>query len=604
MIKLRLLLIATLLICHAKLLGQGLDTSVVASSTLDSSSSLIMYAENLFHTVDELTDREIDTLYDNVTLIQDSVFMSCDFAVVKDQIDAYATGNIAIVQNDSIFIYADTLVYNGLLKIAVLTGEVILESKGKLLNTSKLIYNVNDKRATFHEGAKLIDELSTLDSKEGSYDVNRQVAHFRYNVRYQDTTKILLSDSLQYNYSSSRLTFESPTNIYQDSTTIYAESGVYDTKIDKGILSQNVQVSMIDRDISAGILVYEGATTQYRMYIDPVIYENTGAIARGDSILYNSNSKMLDLLGNASYVDDAQDISSDVISYDQATGTYTTKGRSKVYQDETFIEAEEIFKEVTGEIIAAGAVLIRDTIARSTILCDRVLRVDSTGLSKAFGLFRQPYVIYELESNDSLILKADTLLSFTQDSIDLFSAYHNVSFVKGDVVGRADSITFNSADSIFVLYDNPILWSDSTQLSADTISMILSGGDIRAAYLKQNAFIIEQDEDDKFNQVSGLKIDCSFRGQSLDEAYVDGNSKLIYFIRDEEEELKGVNSTLSSKMKFSFVENEIDNIRFFNKPESEIFENKDGIDFTIFKIEGFKWRLNEKPALSNFVIYQ
>lgn len=582
--------------------GQDVIELPADSTERDSISSLIMSSDTLIYTQTD-DGREVDTLINNVILIQDSLFMSCNYAIVKDQIEAFAIGDIVIVQNDSIFIYADTLIYNGLLKIAILSGEVILNNNGRLLNTNRLIYNVGQKTASFNNGGKLVDDISTLDSKEGSYNVNSQIARFKHNVRFQDTSKVIISDSLQYNYHSSRIRFDSPTNIYQDSTTIYAESGVYDTDIDKGILSQNVQVSMADRDITSGLLVYEGRQSLYKMYINPTIYEKSGAIARGDSIVYQSDSLLLNLMGHASYIDEDQVIYADVISYDQNDGTYKTNGRSTVQQEETTIEAQSIYKEENGEIVASGSVVLRDTSSKTTILCDRVLRIDSINVSKAYGLNTQPILIYELGNSDSLVLKADTLLSYKIDTIDYFSAFYNVSLLKGEITGLADSMSFNAVDSTFTLFKNPILWSDSTQLSADTISIRLSDGSIDNATLIDNAFIIELDDLDQFNQVNGNRIDCGFIGQALHNAQVNGNSRLIYYIRDENEDLKGVNSTLSSRMDFRFVDNEIENIRFFKKPESEIFENNQSVDLTIFKIDGFKWRLNEKPLLSTFAIF-
>ena len=75
---------------------------------------------------------------------------------------------------------------------------------------------------------------------------------------------------------------------------------------------------------------------------------------------------------------------------------------------------------------------------------------------------------------------------------------------------------------------------------------------------------------------------------------------MIYFIRDEKELLKGINKTLSSSMLFSFSNNQIDNVYFYKKPESEITEYQEGMDLSVFRFDGVEWRLNEKPDFSIF----
>ena len=86
-------------------------------------------------------------------------------------------------------------------------------------------------------------------------------------------------------------------------------------------------------------------------------------------------------------------------------------------------------------------------------------------------------------NEDTLYLVADTLVSYqalNKDSVysDYFNAFFNVRFMKSDMSGIADSLHFNGFDSLFVLYDDPILWSDSVQMSADSIAIPLSPSSI------------------------------------------------------------------------------------------------------------------------------
>ncbi len=592
------LLILLAVLSQFELLGQ-VDSTLDNTYGEDSSGVLITRAEKVIYS---LTDdgQEIDTLKREVVLIQDSLYMGCNYAVVTDQIHAYATGDIVIIHKDSTVIYADTLRYNGLLKIAVVTGEVILDSKGKRLNTDRLVYNIAEETASFNTGGKLIDDQTTLDALAGVYDLTTEVALFKTNVSYEDTSMIVLADSIQYNYLRNQIRFLGPTNIIQDSTTIYTESGVYNTETDQAVLSDNVQIETDNRIIRSELLLYDGNTSIYQMFFNPSITQEDGSVAQGDTIIYDGHKEILTLIGDANYLSEDQNVDADEIIYNLQDETYQTKGKSQVSDDGATIEADTILKANDGNTEAFGSVTLRDTSAGSTIICDRV--ISSEQQNKAFSMDGQPLLIYELGEGDSLRLLADTLVSITIDTGDIFIAQDDVSLQIGDITGRANSLVYYKSDSIFVLYDNPILWSDSTQLTADTIIIRLVENKITDLDLISHAYIIEQDAVESYNQVNGDQIDCKISDQSLDHAEVISSAQMIYFIRDENEDLKGVNMTLSSSMLFDFEENEIETIRFFKKPESEITEYQSGMQLSNFLLDGFEWRIQDKPLLSNFAL--
>ena len=589
-----------MMLLQAVLSGQ--DSTIVpvdtTSTATDSVSTLVSSADQAFHFFSE-EGQAIDTLVGNVVLIQDSLYMTCDYAIVIDDIQAYARGNIVIVHKDSTVIYSDTLRYNGISKTSLLTGEVILDSRGKRLNTDRLLYDLNEERATFTTGGKLVDEISTLDALYGTYDVNIEEALFRYNVQYQDTSILVITDSILYDYQLSKIRFLGPTNIYQDSTTIYNEAGIYDTEIDKAVLSENVQISTQERLIKAGLLVYDGKADTYDMYLDPVIIEPDGSEARGDSIIYNARTEILQLLTNASYISEDQDVQADEIVYDLKNDTYTTTGRSQVVDEGSAIEADTILKTDDGQTFAMGElVILQDTASGSTILCQAIESTENG--HKAYSIGGQPLLIYELGDSDSLLLRADTLFTVQTDTTDFFIADGDVSIKKGPISGRSDELIYDKVDSLITMYRDPIMWSDSTQLTADTIVMTMVNDNIESLDLVSNAFIVEQDSDDAYNQVNGDRIDCSIAGEVLENATVVSSAQMIYFIRDENQELKGVNKTQSSSMFFLFANNEIKSVKFYRNPSSEITEYELGLDLSSFIFNGFSWRLNEKPEISIF----
>lgn len=573
------------------------DSSVVKSDTLN--NKLIMSADKAIYSV-SATNNEVDTLIGDVILIQDSVFMSCNYAIVENQINAFASGNVVIIQDDSIYIYADTLRYDGVAKVAILSGEVIMDTKEKRLNTTYLVYDANAKSAVFTNGGTLIENTSQLISREGIYYVEEELAEFKYNVRYKDSVRTILTDSLIYDYARQQIQIISPTRIIEDSTEIYCESGLYSTRSNRGVLSQNVQVSTEGRLITAGILEYSADSSTYMLYINPVIDDN-GAIARGDTILFNSETDQLNLIGHASYKSDSQFIVSDRINYDNKTKRYSTTGRSKVYDKSTELTADNIIKNESGETLALGAVMLYDTSSHSTIFCDAVKRIDSLDLSYAYNYNSQPLLVYEMGEGDTLFLRSDTLFSYKVNGKDCFSAYYRAHYVMGDIAGICDSLAYISADSVIMMLGSPFLWSDSVQLKADTIMISLENNQVEEVVLTDHAMIVNQNKASYYDQINGAKINCKIEDGQMSQAFVDGNAEMIYFLLEDDNVLKAVNSTLSSKMIFSFNDNQIDEIRFIKKPESVVNEYYEGMDISPFLLEGFIWNISKRPLITDFI---
>ena len=92
-------------------------------------SSFITHKKNNWirnNTVDSMV---IDTLSGDVIFFQDSIVMYCDSAIILNDIDITAWGNVAIVQNDTIEMFSDTLKYNADTKKSILIGNVLLSNQ-------------------------------------------------------------------------------------------------------------------------------------------------------------------------------------------------------------------------------------------------------------------------------------------------------------------------------------------------------------------------------------------------------------------------------------------------------------------------------------------
>jgi lipopolysaccharide export system protein LptA len=215
------------------------------------------------------------------------------------------------------------------------------------------------------------------------------------------------------------------------------------------------------------------------------------------------------------------------------------------------------------------------------------------------GPMGRPELISIFEDGDSLFLASDTLISRQLDAAGLdtsriLSAYHNVRFFKSDFQGLSDSMVYNTRDSLFRLFGNPLLWSDSTQFKADSISIHLANDEIDRVVLVNDAIIINQVDGIFYNQIKGKVITAYFKEGAVDRLKVEGNAETIYYAKDDSGAYLGVDQSVCSKMMVYFKENEVQQIKFYKEPTSSLIPMTEA-DHDNLRLKGFEWLIHRKP---------
>jgi lipopolysaccharide export system protein LptA len=239
-----------------------------------------------------------------------------------------------------------------------------------------------------------------------------------------------------------------------------------------------------------------------------------------------------------------------------------------------------------------------DTLKQIGIRADTVF-TKGTDYMLAYGAKRS--IFYTVIEADTLFIAADTLNMITQvdtsrsnDSIRLIKAYHDVRLLKSDMQGKADSLVFNDSDSLFTFFGDPVLWSDTTQFSADSIHMSIKHNQIDDVTLIQRAIIVTELYQTYYDQIKGRSIIAHFDSSAIQDMWVTGNAESIYYTRDEQSAFIGVNKTICSKMYFTFIHNEIHLLKYFGENSSQMMPMGEAAHDAL-RLEGFRWRLEERP---------
>ena len=543
----------------------------------------------------------LQKLRGNVELRQDSIFMYCDSATIANSVNVVAQGNVVIQQGDTTSIFADSLIYSGETRQAVLFGRVVLLNGTQKLFTNRLDYDLNTKVATYYTGATLTNDQTQLSSRRGYYYVRENMIFFRDSVMVIDPEFNLRSDTLKFNTETKTVFFLGPTLIRTDSSRIYCEDGFYDTENSLAEFRQEAQYARgAEQQATADVIRYDGKNQIYTLDGNAQ-FTDTDQEAIANTIRYEERTDKYYLVGNARYRDATRNIVSEEILYDRRNEQYATKGRSRIIDPPQILEADEVaYTEATGLGNAIGNVIWQDTSANLTVLCEVADYNRQTNYLKAVGGQRgRPLLITEVDQ-DSLFMSADTLLALqvvdtlSNDTSRMLFGFYGVRIYKSNLQAVCDSLTYSTADSIFHLFKDPIIWSDTSQFIADTVNIMLRNDQIDRIFLRTNAFMINSPDQLFFNQVKGRDITAFFEDSELRRVDVQGNAESIYYALDESNAYIGVNKIVCSEMLMYFGNNTVERIRFYAQPQANLIPMKKA-NHDELKLPGFKWQIDRRP---------
>ncbi|MEP6647517.1 MAG: OstA-like protein, partial [Saprospiraceae bacterium] len=447
----------------------------------------------------------------------DSTNIYADSAVIFAENRVYAYGNVVIQQGDSLHVFTDTLYYFKDTDIAELKGEVVLEQGARQLWTKGLTYHLADRYGEYHNGGTLIDGEMQVTSKKGIYLAREEKVVFKDSVVVLHPNFNIAADSMTYEESLSRVLFTGPTNIYTKTAKIYCESGFYDLKSESAEFNRNAQYAGNQKKATADTIRYFSTEGEITMSGHVNVEENDRKI-RSDHLRYLENTGETWITGEpATYTDSTQVIHSPWIYHNEKTNTVLTKGASTVRSGSLVMKMDDSnFDQASGVGHFIGNVEWRDTVRNVGIRSDFLDYTKKSSYLLAYKSVHRP-IFYSVIESDTLFIAADTLNMWTaidslnqMDSSRMIRAFNNVKIFKTNMQGIADSLVFRERDSLFTFYGRPVLWSDTTQFSADTIEMHLRNKQIGDIILNRKALIISEELMTYYDQIKGKKIVADF----------------------------------------------------------------------------------------------
>ncbi len=442
----------------------------------------------------------------NVRVNHQGIVMTCNKAYFfEDENYIKAFGNVQMVQGDTLYLNSKYAEYNGEIKQAFATGEVVMRSPESTLVTDTINFDRNLQEAFYRTNGTITNNDNTLKSKSGRYFAKEKKFHFETAVTITNPKYVVKTNNLNYYTNSGHSYLFGPSTITSKKDFIYTENGFYNTKKNTGHFLDKSYIKYNDRRISA------------------------------DSLYFDRTKDFASATRNVRVTDSIN------------------KGIIKGHYGEIYKKKDSLF--ITKHAVAIS-----------------------------------------LLEKDSVYIHAKKMLVTGPEGNRIVRGFNNARFFKKDMSGKCDSIHSNQKKALTQLIGKPIMWNLDKQITGDKMHLIGNNNTEKLDSLKvlNNAFLIAKDTIGLgFNQVKGQNLYGKFRDNKMYEADIVKNTEVVFYMRNDKNELIGINKNVSSRINLTLEKNKIETMTFFKSVDGEIYPEQD-LPENARKLRGFIWRGEER----------
>ena len=211
-----------------------------------------------FVDVNEIELPNATLLTGNVRVIHDGIVMTCNKAYYfKDENYIKAFGNVEMVQGDTLYLNSKYAEYNGNVKKAFATGDVVMQSPESKMSTDTLSFDRNSQEAFFNNHGTINNRNNVLKSKVGRYYVAEKKYQFLTSVVLKNPEYTIKSNHLDYYTTQGDSYLLGPSTITGKENFIYTENGYYNSKKNIGNFKRKSYIKYKDRLIEGDSLYYD-----------------------------------------------------------------------------------------------------------------------------------------------------------------------------------------------------------------------------------------------------------------------------------------------------------------------------------------------------------
>ena len=464
-------------------------------------------------------------------------------------------------------VHADKAAYDDRIgkDIQRLIGNVVLRQDSSYFYSDSAY--LHEKTKTFEGFSRVhvtINDSIDIVSDRLKYNGETHFLELFDNVVMKNDSMTLMTQYMTYDRDKHLACYPHHGTIIRNDKKMVSVKGYYRDDIKLFYFHDDVVATMPDYQLFTDTLNYDYAAEKMS-FEGPTTIINKDNILKGERGYYDMFRDFIHINKNARYNNKEQHLESDTMIYDKAN--------------------EHAF--------ALNHVIMLDTTHKAVVEGDYAELFQKRGDGYVTKKMRTLYY----SEKDTLFLHADTLFMFFDTATreaKRFTYFHNVRFFRNDVQGKCDTMNYTLSDSVVLMRHEPVIWAENSQLSGDSINVFISNSTIDSALLYPNAFIIQKDTIDGFNQIKGRMMTAYFKDSELKHVYNDGNAETIYFLREDNGSMIGINVSQSVAMDIKIENNTISRIKYFKKTNETLYPSKD-LDEHGRYLKGFIWLDELRP---------
>jgi lipopolysaccharide export system protein LptA len=291
---------------------------------------------------------------------------------------------------------------------------------------------------------------------------------------------------------------------------------------------------------------------------------------------------------NVKLYDTATTLTSNDLTYFKTENKVIAIGNVKIIDSENLIEADTVIHLRTPKITYAMSNVKITNFANHSVVYGaksenynlqkyslvtgnaRLIQIDTAKAETKGGA----------ETIDTLLMRSQKMEAF-QDTANIFIATDSVRIVRGSFASKNDYTFYNRGQEKIITKKMsktsavPIIWYDNSQMTGDSITIILDSNRIKMMTVNVNAFILSQNiiYKNRFDQISGSKVNLYFFDNELKKTDVFGGVYSIYYTYDSDAP-NGLTKSSSQTSTILFLEKRVDQVKLYGSPVSEYYPEK------------------------------
>jgi len=449
------------------------------------------------------------------------------------------------------------------------TGQVYIIHEGIEMWCDQAYVYLKDNFVKAYGKVRIVQgDTITMDSNYAEYNGDTQFAFASGDVVMTEPTTTLKTDTLYFDRIKQQAYYRSGGTVIDTASILTSRIGRYYAETKKYQFLSDVKIVNPKYTVNSPQLDFYSETGDAYLYGESTIVSETSTVycergyydTRGDTGYFVKNSR---------------------IDYENRI----------LFGDSIYFDRNKNFASATNNI------KVLDTVNRSIIrghYAEVFRDKDSVFITKRA-------LAVTLRDNDSVYVHADTLQITGKPEHRIIKGFYRARMFKRGLEGEeptsgiCDSIFIDEKSGITKLIRDPVMWSGESQMTGDTIHLLSNTVTEKLDTLKvfNNAFLIQKDSIEGYNQVSGKTLTGLFTENELDTVMMNKNIQVIFIMRNDAGELYGINKTTSSSLEMYMESQTMNGVKFIKKVPGKVYPPSQ-IPETARYLENFNWRGDER----------